>query len=99
MPSFRTLLRLPSILSRTGLGRSTLYRRIDSGLFPRPIRIGPRTVAWPETEIDAINAARAACKSDPEIRELVDSLHQRRQAPALDSDEQPPEQNPNGGAP
>jgi predicted DNA-binding transcriptional regulator AlpA len=33
-------LRMPEVLSRTGLGRTTLYRRIENGTFPRPIPLG-----------------------------------------------------------
>lgn len=29
-----------------GFSRSTIYRLMDQGLFPKPIRIGPRSVAW-----------------------------------------------------
>ena len=42
----------------TASKRSTLYGWIKKGLFPPPIRIGPRRVAWRETEVDAWIAAR-----------------------------------------
>ncbi|WP_292952968.1 AlpA family phage regulatory protein [Nitrosomonas sp.] len=60
--------------ARTGLSRSTLYLYISQGLFPRPINLGPRSIGWPDYEIDAINAARIAGKSDEEIRALVARL-------------------------
>ena len=45
-------LRLAAVVAATGLGRSTIYRLIAQGDFPRPVQIlGPRTVAWPESEI------------------------------------------------
>ena len=46
------LIRLPNVLNRTGLARSTIYLRISEGEFPRPISIGKRAVAWLESEID-----------------------------------------------
>ena len=46
----KRLLRLPEVLNRTGLSRSTLYA--DSTV-PRSVKIGPRAVAWDEDEINA----------------------------------------------
>ena len=51
------LLRLPAVLQRTGLSRSTVYVLMKAGKFPRPRRIGARAVGWSEDEIEAwINA-------------------------------------------
>lgn len=46
------ILRLASVLERTGLTRSTLYRKIELGTFPRQIRISERCVGWRETDVD-----------------------------------------------
>ena len=46
------ILRLPKVLDRTGLSRSTLYRKIGEGSFPQQIRIAERCVGWRETHID-----------------------------------------------
>lgn len=35
----------------TGLGRSCLYKLMTNGRFPRPLKISPRAVRWPEAEI------------------------------------------------
>lgn len=77
-----TLLRLPAVMSATGLARPTVYVRIKNGLFVRPVKISERAVAWPAEEVAAINAARIAGKSDEEIRELVTQLEQQRVAMA-----------------
>ena len=47
-------LRLPEVLNRTGLPRSTLYSRIADGDFPSPVRLGSRSrnVGFLEHEID-----------------------------------------------
>ena len=45
-------LRLPAVLSRTGLSRSTLYRKIDEGTFPRQVHIASRCAAWRESAIE-----------------------------------------------
>jgi len=48
-----TLLRLPAVMERTGLKRSTLYKRVREGSFPKPVAIGPQGRAWVDTEVDA----------------------------------------------
>jgi prophage regulatory protein len=72
------LLRLPAVISATGLARPTVYLRIKNGLFVRPVKLSERAVAWPSNEVAAIIAARIAGKSDNEIRELVTQLEQQR---------------------
>ena len=46
------ILRLGSVLERTGLTRSTLYRKIETGTFPKQVRISERCVGWRESEIE-----------------------------------------------
>ena len=45
-------LRLPEVLARTGLSRSTIYVRLAAGCFPQPVSLGGRTVGWIEAEVD-----------------------------------------------
>ena len=60
-------LRLPEVLARTGLSRSTIYVRLDQGSFPRPVSLGGRAVGWIETEVDEwIRERIAASRSDTE---------------------------------
>ena len=55
-PSDR-LLRLPEVKARTGLGRSSIYRKVGNGSFPSPRTLGERAVAWRESEVDQWIAA------------------------------------------
>jgi prophage regulatory protein len=48
----RRILRLPNVLDRTGLSRSTVYQRVSEGRFPRPVSLGDRAVGWVESDID-----------------------------------------------
>jgi prophage regulatory protein len=48
----RKILRLPVVLDRTGLSRSTVYLRVTEGRFPRPVSLGARAVGWIETEVE-----------------------------------------------
>ncbi|MCL2591407.1 MAG: AlpA family transcriptional regulator [Betaproteobacteria bacterium] len=44
-------LRRREVLRRTGIGNTTLYKRINAGAFPRPVSIGGNLVAWVESEV------------------------------------------------
>jgi prophage regulatory protein len=55
-----TILRLPDVIARTGLSRSTLHLRISQGSFPKQIPLGPRSVGWLADEVDAWIAQRVA---------------------------------------
>jgi prophage regulatory protein len=74
----KTILRLPSVKSESGLSRSTLYLRIAQGLWTKPISLGGRSVGWPASEVTALNTARIAGKTDYDVRALVRSLEAGR---------------------
>ena len=74
----RIILRIPAVTSESGLSRSTIYLRIAEGLWTKPVSLGQRAVGWPSDEIEAINAARIAGKTDEEIRQLVVKLEAAR---------------------
>ena len=41
------LMRLPQVLERLGVARSTLYRLVaEDPTFPRPVKVGRKVVAW-----------------------------------------------------
>lgn len=43
--------RMKRVREATGLGRSTVYKYVAAGIFPKPIQLGPRCVGWLEEEI------------------------------------------------
>jgi prophage regulatory protein len=47
------ILRLKSVLERTGLSRSTLYRKMENGTFPSNIKISTRCAGWRESTVEA----------------------------------------------
>jgi len=73
-----SFLRLRGVLARKGDSRSSTFVQIGDGLFPPPVKLGPRASAWPDYEVDAINAARIADWADDEIRLLVSELIELR---------------------
>jgi len=50
-------LKLPEVESRTGKSRSAIYEGAKNGTFPKQVKIGPRSVGWIESEIEAHNQA------------------------------------------
>ena len=46
------LLRLSDVMRGTGYGRAWIYRLISLGRFPKPVKIGSRSVAFIESEVD-----------------------------------------------
>ena len=51
------ILRLPEVEARTGKSRSSIYKCVADGTFPKQIKLGPRAVGWVEAEIEAHNQA------------------------------------------
>lgn len=60
MSSSQFFLRMPELTHRTGLGRSTIYRMIRNGTFPKSVHLGARSVAWLATEVDEWSRARVS---------------------------------------
>lgn len=73
------ILRLPAVLHQTGYrSPASIYKIVHDGIFPRQVRIGARSVGWPDDEVDEINKARVAGATDAQLRKLVDAIHFRR---------------------
>jgi prophage regulatory protein len=73
------ILRLPEVKRVLGhRADASVYNAIRLGLFTNGVAIGQRAKGWPDYEVDAINAARVAGKSESELRDLVKALHVKR---------------------
>jgi prophage regulatory protein len=46
------IIRLKTVLDRTGLSRSTIYRKIAEGTFPAQLRISVHGAGWRESDIN-----------------------------------------------
>lgn len=68
------------VFRASGYSKTTYYRQVAIGLQAPFVRLGANAVAVPAHEQDAINAARAAGKTDDEIRALVAALVAARKA-------------------
>jgi prophage regulatory protein len=52
MPEPDRIIRLRTVLDRTGLSRSTLYRKIADGTFPAQIKISINGAGWRESDVN-----------------------------------------------
>jgi len=70
--------RRPQVLELLQISRSNLYKKIENGLWPKPIQLGARAVAWLSTENEKMLAAIIAGQSTEEIKQLVKTLEESR---------------------
>jgi prophage regulatory protein len=56
------LIKLKAVMDCTGLARSTVYKFIAEGRFPKPVKLGVRMVAWVEAEVLAWIEARVQAR-------------------------------------
>lgn len=47
------ILRIGTVLQKTGLTRSTLYRKIQRGEFPKQIKLSERCAGWRQSSVNA----------------------------------------------
>ena len=48
----KRLIRMPEVISKTGLRKSVIYKKIRLGEFPGPVRISAKVSTWLESEVD-----------------------------------------------
>lgn len=46
------LMKLKEVMHITGLPKSTVYKYMNDGNFPKPVSLGERNVAWVQSEIE-----------------------------------------------
>lgn len=52
MPEPDRIIRLKTVLHRSGLSRSTVYRKMGEGTFPPQIKLGINGTGWKESELN-----------------------------------------------
>lgn len=62
------IIRMKTVLARTGLSRSTIYRKIAEGSFPRQLRISINGAGWRESDINQWIADPAGWRPEKEVR-------------------------------
>ena len=80
----KRFIRLPEVLSRTGYGRTYIYRKMEDGSFPRSIKLGGTPV-----DPEAFDS-RAVAWIENEVEQWIESIIEERD---LGSTDVPPRQN------
>jgi len=80
----KRFIRLPEVLSRTGYGRTSIYRKMEDGSFPRSIKLG-----GPPVDPEAFDS-RAVAWIENEVEQWIESIIEERD---LGSTDVPPRQN------
>lgn len=51
VPATDRMLRLPEVVSICKRSRTSIHYDVKAGRFPKPVKIGPRAIAWRESDI------------------------------------------------
>jgi len=62
------IIRLKDVMATTGLGRSSIYKYVQEGAFPKPVRLGGRSTGWVEDEVEEWVIEKIA-QRDEKLRE------------------------------
>ncbi|PHI29484.1 helix-turn-helix transcriptional regulator [Budvicia aquatica] len=61
----KSFIRIPEVQRRTGYSKAWIYKLIDAGKFPKQVKVGIRSIAFVESEIDEwINQRIAASRQE-----------------------------------
>lgn len=71
------IIRLKEVIKLTGLARSTIYKYISEGTFPKPVPLGDRCVGWVDSEVHDWILARV------EERDLAEAVLARVGGPGV----------------
>ena len=77
------LLRLPEVIRLSGYSRSMPYALISQGLYPKPVKISERAVAWPSEEVEQMSIAVISQRTREERAGLVTHIHSQRRMSEL----------------
>jgi prophage regulatory protein len=73
------ILRMRTVLDRTGLSRSTLYRKMRDGTFPNQVRISEHCCGWRESAINRWIADPAGYRENKTLETPPGSTMRSRQ--------------------
>lgn len=61
------LIKLAEVMNQTALGRSSVYKYMKEGLFPKPVTQIGKSVAWVESEVQEWILDRIGKRDDAEL--------------------------------
>lgn len=59
------ILRIKSCETKTGLSRSSIWKRVKAGTFPAPLELGPKARGWRESDIENWLQSRPVAQIKP----------------------------------
>jgi prophage regulatory protein len=68
----KRLIRMPEVISKTGLRKSAIYNLIRFGQFPGPVRVSAKVSAWLESEVDLFIEQRLIERDEREARAVYE---------------------------
>ena len=69
---------IDEVLEKTTFGRSSLYAKIGEGLFPKPVKVGSRKIAWPEYEVNQMMTFYLSTTDEEKRKIFVTNLEKNR---------------------
>ena len=75
----KRFIRLPEVLTRTGYGRTSIYRKMEDGSFPRSVKLG-----GPPVDPEAFDS-RAVAWIENEVEQWIDSMIEGRDSVSTDA--------------
>lgn len=69
------IIRQPEVSNSTGLARSTIYKYIAEGAFPKPVPLGGQSVGWVEQEVQEWILARIQARDLAQVTTARSASH------------------------
>jgi prophage regulatory protein len=66
------ILREPEVQRTTGLSRTTRWRGVKAGTFPKPVKLTASTIGWYQTDVAHWLAERRAAAGLPEHEQFTE---------------------------
>jgi prophage regulatory protein len=66
------ILRPREVLELEGISRTTLWRLVKAGAYPKPVQITPNTIGWFRSDVARHQAELRAAAGLPEHKESIE---------------------------
>ncbi|MGK0372997.1 MAG: prophage regulatory protein [Glaciecola sp.] len=76
------ILRKSEVIQMTKISNTGIFERTKDGLFPTSLSLGGRSIGYIKSEITALLTARAAGRTDEQIKELITLMIAKRKEQA-----------------
>ena len=67
-PEAKMILRMKEVCSELGVSRASVYRLLQSGSFPKPLKLGKRAIGWERDHIQQWVKSRSAALQTEQVQ-------------------------------